>query len=123
MNLLEETIEKLSEHDLSPSDVLWVGNEDIKTTWDDFANIADVQYHERFGEIEVASDLKIVGRDFWLERYEYDGYEWWEFKQMPISTGKYDKLFAVTAKQANNLGFGRRGATDNLQYLNGYFES
>jgi hypothetical protein len=25
----------------------------------------------------------VVGKDWWLERHEYDGSEWWEFKTMP----------------------------------------
>ena len=27
--------------------------------------------------------LKNLGRDFWLERHEYDGSEWWEYKSIP----------------------------------------
>lgn len=25
----------------------------------------------------------IVGDDWWMERHEYDGSEWWEFKELP----------------------------------------
>lgn len=25
----------------------------------------------------------VVGDDWWLERHEYDGSEWWEFKRLP----------------------------------------
>lgn len=28
--------------------------------------------------------LIVVGKDFWLERHEYDGSEWWEFKSIPM---------------------------------------
>ena len=28
--------------------------------------------------------LVVVGKDFWLERNNYDGSEWWEFKQVPV---------------------------------------
>ena len=28
-------------------------------------------------------DLIVVGKDFWIERHEYDGSELWEFKRMP----------------------------------------
>jgi hypothetical protein len=27
--------------------------------------------------------LEIVGDDWWLERHEYDGAEWWEYKTKP----------------------------------------
>jgi hypothetical protein len=25
----------------------------------------------------------VIGSDWWLERHEYDGSEWWEFKSLP----------------------------------------
>lgn len=32
----------------------------------------------------VATDLVLVGDDWWIERAEYDGSEWWEFKSIPV---------------------------------------
>ena len=32
----------------------------------------------------MAIDLKIIGKDWWMERREYDGAEWWEFKKAPF---------------------------------------
>ena len=26
----------------------------------------------------------VVGNNWWLERHEYDGSEWWEYKQFPV---------------------------------------
>ena len=83
MNLLKETINVLTEHNLTSKDVVWVGNEEVKTNWENFAKIADVEYDHGFGSQQVATDLLIVGKNWWLERHEYDGSEWWEFKQMP----------------------------------------
>jgi len=31
----------------------------------------------------IRNDLYVVGEDWWLERGEYDGSEWWEFKRLP----------------------------------------
>ena len=92
-NLLIETISCLNEHGRETSDVLWVGRNYYKweekerviykSTWDDFREKANFRYDSGYGCAEIPSDLIVVGRDFWLERHEYDGSEWWEFKSMP----------------------------------------
>ena len=84
-NLLAETLEVLSESDKAPEDVLWVGSRDGKRamSWKTFAAIADFSYDSGFGGQEIASDLVVVGSDWWLERGEYDGSEWWEFRTRP----------------------------------------
>ena len=30
----------------------------------------------------------LVGDGWWIERFEYDGSEWWEFKTIPIEKSK-----------------------------------
>ena len=95
MNLLKETLEFLKENNLEPKDVLWVGNSEIKTDWDNFAKIANINYNSGYGGQKVAYDLLIVGKDWWLERHEYDGSEWWEFKQLPKEPGSNVKLRCV----------------------------
>ena len=32
---------------------------------------------------KVAKDLVLVGEDWWLDREEYDGSEWWRFNKKP----------------------------------------
>ena len=93
MNLLKETIEKLEEENKTTLDVLWCGKiysgdyTDDKTigyfTWEEFETLADKEYDSGFGTSKVNEYLIIVGKDWWLERYEYDGSEWWEYKTMP----------------------------------------
>jgi len=86
MNLLKETIETLELYDKSPKDVRWVGTEDGKyaISWEEFEKIAkDVEYYSGYGLQEIPDNLVVVGDDWWLERAEYDGSEWWEFKTMP----------------------------------------
>lgn len=82
-NLLKETLAKLKENGKKEKDVIWVGNLNAKTTWENFKNVADVDYDSGFGGQEVATDLLIVGNNWWLERHEYDGSEWWEYKELP----------------------------------------
>lgn len=99
MNLLKETIEVLKEHGKTEKDVLWVGCEKFYTDWEHFKKIADVEYDNGFGEEEVACDLLVVGEDFWLEREEYDGSEWWIFREFPQKPKKRFDFSNATIRQ------------------------
>lgn len=93
-NLYTETVECLNNYGRQESEVLWVGNNDVWCSWDKFVEIAkNTEYDSGYGGTEVATDLLIVGNDFWLERHEYDGSEWWEYKTMPV---KPEKEFVPT---------------------------
>jgi hypothetical protein len=82
-NLLQETIQELNRHNKTWDDVLWVGGSDFTISIEDFKKLANREYDNGFGAPEVALDLKVVGKDWWLERYEYDGAENWEYKTYP----------------------------------------
>lgn len=85
-NLLQETINILKENNKSSEDVLFVIDEDSnkKNTWEWFEeNSKDIEYSEEYGHEEINMCLKVVGKNFWLERGSYDGSEWWEFKSIP----------------------------------------
>lgn len=88
-NLLEETVSMLEGNGKSQSDVLFVSlkdksnNESAWFSWDEFSILANFNYRSGFGEEEINDTLMVVGEDFWLERHEYDGSEWWEFKKLP----------------------------------------
>jgi len=86
MNLLTETEEVLENHKLKPGDVNWVGSRDGKysVSWAVFRKLANKEYNEGYGGAKVVMDLVVVGDGWWLERHEYDGSEWWEFKQIPV---------------------------------------
>lgn len=105
INLLEETIKVLKVNGKTEEDVLWVGRDYIefsapssreratyKSTWKDFCAKADFEYDCYYGVNEIPIDLIVVGKDFWLERHEYDGAEWWEFKTMPIEPEETKEL-------------------------------
>ena len=83
-NLLEETKEKLAVCHKTPKDVLWVGSSDGSEaiTWEEFEKMADFDYDDGYGAAEIRMDLVVVGKDWWLERYEYDGSEW-VYKEQP----------------------------------------
>lgn len=99
-NLLNETLAVLEQYNKTTGDVLWVGSTDVKTTWIAFAQVADVEYDEGYGGQEVAEDLLIVGETWWLERHEYDGSEWWEYKELPVMPEKTINLVAAVSSQS-----------------------
>jgi len=88
MNLLKETLRELNANGKTPEDVKWCGSETFGWfTWDEFATLADREY-EYDGQIDsgypkIPTDLKIVGENWWLERYTCNGIEWWDLKRMP----------------------------------------
>ena len=83
MNLKEEILTLLKENRKSKSDVLWAGSKDGVIDLDLFWELADTEYDDGYGVTDCAEDLLVVGSDFWLERHEYDGSEWFEYKTMP----------------------------------------
>lgn len=96
INLLTETLTELEHRGKTPQDVLWVGDKYKKTTWHDFASIANFNYDNGYGCNEITSELVVVGKDFWLERGEHDGSEWWSFKTTPqCESDKFTKLLCV----------------------------
>ena len=103
MNLLIETIGKLINNKKKEKDVLWVGSKDNYITWNEFKKIADIEYDAGYGGQEVATDLLIVGKDFWLERQEYDGSECWEFKETPCKPKAKGNIKSVVGSSWENL--------------------
>jgi len=85
VNFWEETVSKLGECGFAWSDVekvIVTGAFEIDK--DDFMSVAKrLNYNAWYGTLAIDPRLKIVGHDWWLERAEYDGKEWWEFKTIP----------------------------------------
>ena len=83
MNLLKETKEILSENGKTIFDVLWFGTREA--VFDvDIQKLFSVDYDNGYGGAEIPAELIVAGDTWWLERQEYDGSEWWEFKSMPV---------------------------------------
>lgn len=85
-NLLKETLEMLEKNNKKESDVMFVigdNEREVGCGWELFKKYADFSYDDGYGGNNIKMSLKVVGTDFWLERHEYDGSEWWEYKEMP----------------------------------------
>ena len=118
-NLLEETKEILEGCGKSPEDVLWCGSEEFGYfSWKDFEKFADTLYDSGYGGENVATDMLVVGKDFWLERREYDGSEWWQYKQTPIKPKNNRIPACLTVSQSGELELEGTGGTD-LKNLHG----
>lgn len=81
-NLWEETIADLEENGKKWEDVEFVCTDDyVLVNFEKEAK--EIYYDSGYGGAEIPMNLKVVGSDFWMERHEYDGSEWWEYKTMP----------------------------------------
>lgn len=95
VNFYYELKYELEQHDKMLDDIEWVGilkegeyfynhmNNDVYLDLEQFFRIASFDYCASFGTTEITLGLVVVGKDWWLERHEYDGSEWWEFKSLP----------------------------------------
>ena len=106
MNLYEETLVELSENGKTLKDVIAICGKDFQITIEDFIRCSNTEYDKGYGAPEVATDLLVIGDDFWLERHDYDGLEWWEFKTMPkYKDMPFKSITALTARQAKKIGW------------------
>ena len=83
VNFLKDTLNKMEENGVSPDDVLYVFNSFGYCSWEEFEKLANFDYNNGYGLVAIDLNLIVRGSDWWLERGEYDGSEWWEYKQMP----------------------------------------
>ena len=106
INFLEETTDFLAEHDKSWNDVHFIRTNEVQVKdIEKFKKSMDFEYDNGYGSEEIPLDLVVVGKDWWLERHEYDGSEWWEYKTIPPSSnnsedvvlrrGQYSEYFVV----------------------------
>jgi hypothetical protein len=99
-DFLQETVQALADRGKTPDDVQWVGSKDgeYAISWDEFAVIAeDVHYDSDYGAQEVATDIVVVGKNWWMDRGEYDGSEWWDFHVKPTKKRGNTKSFTKVA--------------------------
>lgn len=87
VNLLKETIDVLHRHNKKLSDITQMCDSEKRVYRDvneeDLKEFLDMNYNYGHGLVEINPFLTLIGKDFWLERAEYDGREWWEYKALP----------------------------------------
>jgi len=119
MNLLKDTVDTLIKNDKKDSDIKWVGSKDGKFSWKKFKLLADTNVNPIFGSPQVAENLLIVGKNWWLERHEHDGSEWWEYKELPNEPINKMDVKALTVDQATDLGYLVACGWERLEVMNG----
>ena len=113
-NLLKETIETLNYYNKTLDDIEWFGSGKVKLI-DDLKKALNFDYDDGYGGQEVLNDLILVGKDFWLERHENDGSEWWEYKTLPLKPQKSVNLGLRNLKISENVD-----SISNNEYDNEY---
>ena len=104
MNLLEETVQILKENNKTLDDILWIGTKDFTVDKKLALKIfGRTNYDSGFGAQEVAYDLLVVGAGWWLEREEYDGSEWWSYKELPTVPIKEVNIKRVASGMCDDL--------------------
>lgn len=85
-NLLKETEQELINNGKSLEDICWVGTKSVKLDLDGegIKRALDINYNSGYGLNEISLEFMVCGNNWWLERHEYDGSEWWEYKEQPV---------------------------------------
>ena len=102
-NLYEELISILTEYNKTLDDIEFISMDTssvysktnlVEISKDNFIEVAKRTNYDDdgYGGVEIPKSLKIVGKDWWLERHEYDGSEWFEFKTMPERPDKIETI-------------------------------
>ena len=104
MNLKEETLKVLHNHGKGKENVKYVCGDDFRISREQFWKLADTEYDSSYGAPEIATDLMLIGDDFWMERGEYDGAEWWDFHTMPDTPRlPIREITAISVRQYNAI--------------------
>ena len=75
----EETIGALKSEGKTFDDVEWIGGDEFEISKENFKRISHFTYDDGYGCQDVARDIKLVGKDFIMIRWEYDGSEGWQY--------------------------------------------
>jgi hypothetical protein len=81
-NVLCAQIDVLSDTSYSIDKKLNLPMDYTQEMWDQFLKLFDFQYDNGYGIQRLCGTIWFVNGD-WLERGEYDGSEWWEYKTCP----------------------------------------
>lgn len=93
VNFLKETTDVLVKHNKSWCDVHFIRTNIVQVKdIEKFKKSMDFEYDNGYGAEEIPLDLIVAGKDWWIERHEYDGSEWWEYKSIPSSSNNSEDV-------------------------------
>ena len=107
VNFKEETLDTLEDYNKTWEGVRFIQgkNFSVANSKEEFLKLMDFEYDSGYGAPEIATDLIIVGEDWWLERHEYDGSEWWEYKELPKLNTCSKSVKYLCVRQVNKIGW------------------
>lgn len=100
INFLQATIDFLESYDKTIDDIVWIGDDEHFTTWEDFASKADFKYKNGVYPCPYDNWL-IVGDNWWLERCYDPISEWWEYREKPQRPKSMKLLDSVVTKDVS----------------------
>lgn len=105
-NLYNEIVETLDVANLTIDDIRYVILNKHTINVERFLIASkEIDYEKGYGIEKISYDLKIIGDDWWIERYVYDGLEWFVFKTLP-SPSK-EEIFTTKEIKEMLIGEGR----------------
>ena len=113
MNLYIEIEQFLAAHGYTIEDILWVGTKEYRFDLQEFLFQAkQTNYINDWGNTQIREDLIVCGKDFYLTRFEYDGFERFEFHQIPSRPERTALLFGLKTDYISQIYKGQ----DNRMY-------
>lgn len=97
-NLLDETLEAITESGHTPADILFIGSLDTghRCTWQEFEVLANIEYEYSYGAQKVATDLVLAYCDGQrMQRGEFDGSEYWDYRRPYIDPTIVKKITSL----------------------------
>lgn len=107
LNLAWETKKALFDFNKTEDDIIWIGTRLYEIDKEKFWKLADVDYDNGPGTVEVAFNLIIVGDGWWLARDEDKGAEYWEYYELPQRPMRKAKIIGLFHKDNRDLRFGK----------------
>ena len=89
-NFKEEILDVLKFYDKTTKDIEWLGLNGcvIENDIENFLSLADIEHKVGFGCPTIYDSFLIVGKDWWIEVDDYDGYQDLVFRTKPSKPEK-----------------------------------
>ena len=94
VNFKKEILDVLKTNNKTTKDIEWLGFNGcvIENDIENFLSLADIEHEVGFGCPTIDDSFLIVGKDWWIEVDDYDGYQDLVFRTKP---SKPDKTIRV----------------------------